>query len=226
MTSSVPDPPRRVAVTFGLLFALSGAIHGVFEILQGARPVVGLTVEAIGPEQRHWVHGNEPAFTLMPTHAAAGIAVVIVALLVALWSLTRVHRRGGPAGFLALMVLLTLMGGGIGHIAFFLPAWGWMTALPRPPKPWHARLGRTGLARFWPLALGAGALAWLAAQHIAVYGRVPGLTDPDAILAVCWGCLAAALLCLNLAFPLALAARAAGSAQPSGSTSAATPGSR
>ena len=223
MTRPAIDPPRRVAVTFGLLFALSGAIHGLFETLQGTKPVVGMTVEAIGPEQRYWLHGNEPAFTLLPTHLSAGISVLAVALLVALWSVARIHRRGGPAGFLALMVLLTLVGGGIGHIAFFLPAWGWSTALPRPPKPWHHRLAGTGAARAWPLALIAGAASWLAAQHIAVFGWVPGLTDPEAIFAVCWGFLGAALVFLNLAFPLALAARAA---QSSGSTSAATPGSR
>lgn len=217
------DPPRVVAVTFGLLLALSGAIHGVFELLQGAKPVTGMAVDAIGPDHRYWVHGNEPAVTLLPTHAASGAAVLVVALLVAVWVPTRLHKRRGPAGFLALMVALTAVGGGVGHIAFFLPTWGWSTALPRRPKPWHHRLGQTGAARLWPAVLGLTVVAWLVAQHIAVYGRVPGLTDPDAILYTCWAFLAAALLFLNLAFPLALAARAT---QSSGPLSAATPGSR
>lgn len=203
------DPPRVVAVVLGLMFAFSGAVHGLFEALQGAKPVIGMTVEAIGPDHRYWLHGNEPAFTLLPTHLAAGVAVILVALAVAVWTVTRLHRRGGPAGYLVLMVLLTLVGGGIGHIAFFLPTWGWATALPRPPKPWHRRLGETRLPRSWPAALAAAVLSWLAAQHISVYGRVPGLTDPDAILAVCWGFLGAALVFINLAFPLALAARPA-----------------
>lgn len=217
------DPPRRVAVTVGLLLALSGAIHGLFEALQGAKPVIGLAVEAIGPEHRYWLHGNEPAFTLLPTHLAAGIAVIAVSLVVAVWVVTRLHRPGGPAGFLGLMLLLTLAGGGIGHIGFFLPTWGWATALPRPPKPWHQRLGQRGVARLWPAALVAAAISWLLAQHIAIYGRVPGIEDPDMILAVCWSFLAAALVFLNLAFPLALGARAV---QSSGPVNAATPGSR
>lgn len=201
------DPARIVAVTLGVLLAFSGAIHGLFETAQGAAPVVGWTVEAIGPAQRHWLHGNEPAFTVMPTHRAAGLAVLAVALGVAVWTLTRIHRPGGPAGFLALMLLLTLVGGGIGHIPLFLSTWGWSSALPRPPKPWHRRLGRTRLSRAWPGALAGAALSWLIAQHISVYGRVPGLADPDTILVVCWSFLGAALVLGNLAFPLALGAR-------------------
>ena len=58
---------RITASTLGVFFGLfSGINHGIFEILQGNKPINGLVINAIGEMQRFWPEGTEPAFTPDP----------------------------------------------------------------------------------------------------------------------------------------------------------------
>ena len=57
---------KRIVSTLGVLFGISGMIHGFFETLQGNTPTNGLIIFAIGEANRMWIHGNKPAFTLIP----------------------------------------------------------------------------------------------------------------------------------------------------------------
>ena len=57
---------RVIVSTLGVLFGISGMSHGFFETLQGNTPTNGLIIFAIGEANRMWIHGNKPAFTLIP----------------------------------------------------------------------------------------------------------------------------------------------------------------
>ena len=110
---------RTIAATLGVIFAISGMSHGLFEILQGNTPTNGAFIEAISESMRMWPHGNEMAFTLMPTFLIAGIASIAVSLTIIVWSLRYLHTRHGATIYLLLFVLLFLVGGGIAQVAFF-----------------------------------------------------------------------------------------------------------
>jgi hypothetical protein len=95
----------------------------------------------------------------------------------------------------ALLVLLFLVGGGTGQIAFFIPTMLVSTRINKPLTWWRKVLTgklRSWLAGVWRYSLPAVVLFLLIALEIAIFGFVPGLSDPDLILAICWSFLAAA----------------------------------
>ena len=58
---------KVIVTALGIIFGLSGISHGFFETLQGNNPTNGMFISAIGVNQRMWLHGAEPAFTLSQT---------------------------------------------------------------------------------------------------------------------------------------------------------------
>ncbi|MDY0296851.1 MAG: hypothetical protein RB296_05985 [Acidobacteriota bacterium] len=176
---------RVIATTIGVFFGLfSGVNHGIFEILQGNRATDGLLISAIGPAQRFWVEGHEPAFTIIPNYMITGILSVIVGLVIVVWSIRFLPIRHGRTVFLGLFTLSFLVGGGIGQVFFFLPAWAFATRMGKPLTWWRRMLPpaiRPFLSRLWPVILGMATLSMLITLEIAIFGFVPGLTDPMAV---------------------------------------------
>lgn len=195
-------------VVLGVALAISGLHHGFFETLQGNQPTPGLFIESIGPEHVRWEYGTDGAMTLIPNFLATGIAAMVVSIAIIVWSLFYLRRPRGPTGFLALFVLLTLVGGGIGHVVFFTVTWAYATRM-RTPLAWWQRVlrapVRAPLARAWLPALTASAAFFLLALEVSVFGYVPGVSEADSILAVTWSLLLASLLLLNLAYVAAFA---------------------
>ena len=168
------------AAAIGALFGLfSGMNHGLFEILQGNHPVSGPVIQAIGPDQRFWPNGTEEAFTLLPTYLSTGIASMLVGLAIVVWSLRYLPSRHGRTGFLALFILSFLVGGGIGQVAFFIPAWAFATRMGKPLSWWRSVLPRKAwpqLSRLWPALLGLATLVFLVGLEIAIFGIFPAST--------------------------------------------------
>jgi hypothetical protein len=54
---------RIVTSVSGILIGLSNINHGLFEVLQGNKATEGFIIQAIGEEQRMWMHGTEEAFS-------------------------------------------------------------------------------------------------------------------------------------------------------------------
>jgi hypothetical protein len=173
------------AATIGALFGLfSGMNHGFFEILQGNQPVSGTLIQAIGPDQRFWSNGTEEAFTLLPTYLSTGIASMLVGLVIVVWSLRYLPSRHGRTVFLALFILSFLVGGGIGQVAFFIPAWAFATRMGKPLSWWRSVLpGKTWplLSMLWPVLLGLATLAFLVGLEIAIFGIFPGINAPETL---------------------------------------------
>lgn len=188
----------------GILLGLGGSInHGLFEILQGDTPTPGLYIEAIGQAHRFWLHGTEGAFTLIPNFLVTGICVLLVSLSVMVWSVGFIHTKHGAAVFLSLLILLTLVGGGIGHIALFVPAWAHATRINKPLK-WWARIlrGKIGdiLGKMWLPSLVLTCASWLIVMELGILGFFPGQSDPDAVLNICLGFVLLTVLFANLTF--------------------------
>jgi hypothetical protein len=201
-----------VVATFGVIFALSGMTHGLFEVLQGNTPTDALFISAIGEEHRMWVHGEEGAFTVIPNFLVTGILAIAVSVAIIVWSIGFLHTRFGPTVYLVLFLLLFLFGGGVAQALFFFIAWGFATRIRKPLKWWRRVLGDKPdrpLARIWPFTTVAMVIGYVVALAIAVFGYVPGMSDPDRILVVMVVFLAAGfvsflLSCVGAAFADAL----------------------
>lgn len=207
-TGSLNRATWLTTVVLGITYAISGLHHGFFEVLQGSHPTPGLMIASIGPEHARWLYGTDGALTLIPNFLATGIAAMVVSLAIIVWCLFFLRRRRGPAGFLALFVLLTLVGGGIGHVVFFLAAWAYATRIHGRLPWWRRALGpgaRQRLAGAWRPALATSSILFLLALEISVFGYLPGVTDPDAMLNGIWAILLASLLALNVAYAAAIA---------------------
>jgi hypothetical protein len=176
---------RIIATTVGVLIGLfSGVNHGIFEILQGNTPTDGLVIQAIGEAQRFWPLGTEEAFTIIPNFMVTGIVSIIVGLAIVIWSVLFLSRRHGRTVFLGLFIISFLVGGGIGQVAFFIPAWAFATRMDKPLDWWRKVLPRSTwmfLSRFWVVALILATIALLFGLEMAVFGYFPGLTDPGSI---------------------------------------------
>jgi hypothetical protein len=187
----------------GALIGLSGINHGFFEVLQGSKPVDGLIIQAIGPANRFWIHGTEEAFTLLPDYLITGIVAMMVGIVIILWSVRYMATQHGATVFLVLCILLFLVGGGIGQIVFFVPIWLTATRIHKPLTGWQKVLPkniRPGLAAVWPVCLAVGVGLFLFALEIAIFGAVPGVSDPEQRLYICWFALGIALVCFLISF--------------------------
>ncbi len=184
---TLSDKPNAVRITvtvIGVLFGIAGINHGLFEILQGNEPTGGLIIQAIGEGQRFYAEGTEEAFTLIPNFLASGIAAVAIGIIIIFWSVFFIGEKHGRAVFLSLFILLFLTGGGIGQIAFFLPAWAFAKGMEGQLPYWEKVLSRKTrriLALLWPFLLAACVLFLLIGLEMAIFGLFPGLEDPSAI---------------------------------------------
>jgi len=93
-------------------------------------------------------------------------------------------------------------------LVFLVFGWAIARRLHRPPALWSRQPAGLGvvLARSWRGLIGIGVGLYAIGLEIAITGYVPGVTDPDLALAICWG----ALLAMLPVFTLALA----GASQP------------
>ena len=188
---------KTIVSIMGIILGISGGNHGFFETLQGNHPINGLIIQAIGPAQRFWVHGTEEAFTLIPNYLLTGILAILVSLAIMVWSVGFVDKKHGPTVFILLFILLVLVGGGIGQIIFFTLAWAGATRINHPLTWWRKALPiniRRALAGLWPFSLAIGSVLFLFALEIAIWGFVPGMTDPEQRLYLCWSFLGIGLL--------------------------------
>jgi hypothetical protein len=217
--STIADSPSRpkanratliVTLTVVALLAFAGFEHGLFAALQGNRPTgAPAGIQAIGDDIKWWKYGGEDAFTLIPTFLLTGVAAMAVSIFIFLWAAFFLTAKRGVLVLLALFILLVLVGGGIGFIPFFLVTCAYATRLTKPLRWWRKKLSpgaRRFLAPLWPWALGFAVVCWLIGIAIAVFGYVPGLSDPEAIISFCWSFLLATMVFINVSYVCAFAA--------------------
>ena len=175
---------RVIVSTIGVIFGFAGFNHGFFEYLQGNTPTNGLFIQAIGEAQRFWVLGTEDAFTIVPNFLISGLLSMILGLTIIIWSLWFIQTKYGRTIFLGLFVLLFLVGGGIGQIAFFIPAWAFATQMNKPLTWWKKVLPRSiwpFLSKLWIITLILSSIVILIGLEIAIFGFFPGMTNPENI---------------------------------------------
>jgi MFS family permease len=164
---------RVIASTSGILVGVAGMEHGLFEILQGNVRPGGLVIEAIGPAQRLWEHGAEPAFTVIPNMLITGILAMAVGLLVIIWSGAFIDRKYGPLVMMLLSIALFLVGGGFAPLVLAVLPVAAATGINRPLTWWRRHLPpklRGFLAGLWAWSLIVFALLCLFAMGVAIFG--------------------------------------------------------
>jgi len=200
---------RITASTFGVLLGMAGIFnHGIFEILQGNTSTNGFFIEAIGEANRFWTHGTEAAFTVIHNFLITGILVVLLGLAVIVWSLKYLHVKNGTTVFLLLLILLTLVGGGIGYIIVYVPTWAFATRVNKPLDWWGKMLPpgvRRHLSARWIYCLISTSVAWLIVMELGIFGYFPGQENPDTILNIVFGFLFATSLMACITFICAFA---------------------
>jgi hypothetical protein len=176
---------RIIATTIGVFIGLfSGVNHGFFEALQGNKPTGGFYILAIGEAQRFWPLAGEGAFTLIPNFLITGIASMVVGVAIIIWSIWFLPTRHGRTVFLGLSILSFLVGGGIGQVAFFIPAWAFATRMGKPLSWWRKALPRSTwpfLSRLWMVTLVLATVFISITLEIGIFGLFPGLTNPETI---------------------------------------------
>jgi hypothetical protein len=179
---------RAVAAALGAMVGVSGLDHGFFEMLQGNAATGQLVVQAIGPEQRMWVHGTEEAFTIVPTFLLAGILSMAMGLAVIAWSVGFIDRPHGATIFLALAGAMFLVGGGVGMLVFVALGWAVARRIDRPITWWRALPGTVvgQLAGGWRWLITVAVVLYAFALEVAIAGVVPGVEDADMRLYLCW----------------------------------------
>jgi hypothetical protein len=179
---------KITASAIGVLLGLSGALnHGIFEILQGNVSTNGFFIEAISEKHRLWLYGTEAAFTIVHNFLITGILAVLTGLSIVLWSLKYLHSKHGAKVFLALLILLTLVGGAIGYIVLFIPTWAFATLINRPLNWWNRKLSysfKERLSGIWIYSMVATILCWLMVMQLGIFGYFPGQSNPDTIMSI------------------------------------------
>ena len=194
---------KITASVIGALLGLAGILnHGIFEILQGNTSTNGFYIEAIGEAHRFWLYGTEGAFTIIHNFLITGICAILVGTAIIIWSLRYIHVKHGTTVFLVLLIFLTLVGGGIGHIVLYIPTWALATRLNKSLDWWEKILStrlRKIFSALWIYSLVTTTISWLILMELGIFGYFPGQTDPDIILNIVYGFLfsSAILACIT-----------------------------
>jgi hypothetical protein len=200
---------RVTASAIGVLLGLAGIFnHGLFEILQGNISTNGFYIEAIGENHRYWLYGTEGAFTLIHNFLITGISAVLVGLAIVFWSLKYMHVKHGATVFLSLLILLTLVGGGIGHIILFIPNWAFATRINKSLDWWEKIISvrlRKKLSAIWIYFLPATLISWLIVMELGIFGYFPGQDNPDTILNIVYIFLFSTVILACISFICAIA---------------------
>ena len=194
---------RIITTTIGILLAIAGFEHGLFELLQGNKPTDGLIIQAIGESMRWWKYGTEEAITLIPNFLITGIFAMSVSVFIIIWSLLFVDKKHGTTVFISLFILLTLVGGGIGFVPFYIVTWAYATRMNKPLTWWRKILTqkvRRVIAKIWPYTLIAAAVCWFLLIEIAIFGYFPGQTDAEILSIICALMLLFTMIFINLSF--------------------------
>ncbi len=171
------EATRHVVRAFGVIVALSGAEHGVGEILQGSVRPSGVMVAA-WPDSRFFrVEGGEPALVLIPDLRIAGVLTLVVCLTFALRAWYADRGPHGRGHLIALAIVLLLAGGGFGPpllgCAVAVLA-GRLVRSAAPSADGSSR--RRWLARSFPASFYAAIGAWLLV--------LPGLPILDVLVGI------------------------------------------
>jgi hypothetical protein len=176
---------RLVATTYGVLAGFAGVEHGFFEILQGNTVPSGIMIQAIGPAQRFWPHGGEPAMTLIPNFFVTGALAMLVGVLVMVWAAAFVQRKHGGLILILLSIFQLLVGGGIMPI-FLAATAGVVATRINAPLSWrrvHIPIGvRNFFADLFPWSFVVFLCIYFFALEIAIIGFVPGVPNPFGLL--------------------------------------------
>lgn len=194
---------HSITKVLGVLFAISGVEHGVFEVLQGNMATEGFIIQAIGKDMQWWQFGGEEAFTLIPNFLLSGIASIAISLLIIYWSLRKLTSKYGIVIFLVLFILLTLVGGGLRFIPFYLVTWVYASRMRKALNWWQEFIPETSLpflARIWRFCLVVVGISWFLALEIAIFGFFPGQGDATKLFTLCWSFLFVAFVFINIGF--------------------------
>ena len=197
------------AASMSILLALAGLInHGLFEIRQGYTSTNGFFIEAISEADRFWQHGTEAAFTLIPNFLLTGLTVVAISIALIIFSLKYLPSPNGSKFLLLFFCLLTLFGGGIGHLVVWLPTWGFATRIHAPLTRFTNNVSsrwRTLLNALWLPMLVMSSVSWVTVMELGIIGYFPGVSDPNVILTIVFAFLFATTGLLSVAFVGAMA---------------------
>lgn len=144
----------------GLLVAMAAAEHGVGEIVQRPTLTEGPFVESWPDTAVFEQLGGEPAMTLLPDPALAGLMTVLLSVLFAWVAARNGALRHAGAALLVLSGGLLLSGGGLAPpLIGALLAVAWYTAR-RAQGPWPGPVRRR-LAQGWRTALVVATASYL-----------------------------------------------------------------
>jgi len=150
---------------FSVLVGLGGALHGVFEILQGNKPTEGIILSEIG------------ALTIINNYLYTGIAAVIVGSLVIIWAIGFINRRRWTSVFVILCILLFIVGGGFAQVLVIIIAWMVSTQIHSPLSWWEKIIPqrtRSVFARLWLPILILGVFIFTIGFGIWLFVLPPG----------------------------------------------------
>ena len=164
---------KFIASAFGMLVGLAGVEHGIFEILQGNVPTNGIDIDAIGDSFTFWEGTGERALTILPTFLLAGIASLILGIVVVIWSSLFVQRKFGASVLLILTFSLFLVGGGMAPIVLSITAVAMATRIDKPLTWWRTHLStnlRSSLGKLWPWILLLFVIIFWSTVGVQIFG--------------------------------------------------------
>jgi hypothetical protein len=164
---------RIVASVTGILVGLTGFEHGFFEILQGNVSLRVGVIDAIGPAQRLWELGTEPAYTLVPNFLVTGILAMIVGLTIIIWSAVYIDRKNGAWILGGLSVVVFLVGGGFAPLVLAVIPVIAATQNDKPLSWWRSHLPSRALdflSKLWIWVYTTFVILCLLAMIVAILG--------------------------------------------------------
>ena len=160
----------------GVLCGISGIEHGFFETLRGNTVPDKLLISAIGPANRFWPGGTEPALTIVPNFFITGILAMLAGLLVIIWSAAFMQKKYSSGVFFLVSLFQFLVGGGFAQIFLVLMTTLAATQINTPWNGWRRFLPgflRRFLSSVWLALLIIFALTLLISMFAAIFGFIP-----------------------------------------------------
>lgn len=187
----------------GILLAISGFEHGLFESLHGNIQTESLIIQSIPQNMQKWEGGSEEAFTLIPNYLVTGILAMSISVFIIIWVIFFLTSYYGKIMLRILFILLTLVGGGIGYTPVFISLLIYTSKIDQPlnaKKYKDPNKVMIFFSKIWPFTLIIATLTWSLLIEIAIWGYFPGVNATESLMNIVWICLFSTLILVNVSF--------------------------
>jgi hypothetical protein len=175
----------KITITLGVFLSITALLHGILELTSGTKPIHSYFFNVIDDQFVSWKFGSLKAFSIFSTYRITALNTILLSITIIAFCIFGLPKMKRPTVLLVLFLALTVSGGGLIIIPFYLTAWGYATLTNKKLSKWNAYIPikiQSAIKKLWPYSLIASIIFWSLAILIIIVGKYPGKNSEEELL--------------------------------------------